>query len=658
MPEPAPFKVLASNKLVGFPDGNVISWCPHMDLLAVSMNQTLVWVFRPDNERVYAVNNRAPILSLCWSENGRFFALAGTDNLIKVYNANNGALVSTTTTTTEKPITLVSWCSVDIELSVTGGADQDQFLRLFKVDILKQMPKLLIESSSSDNLMLLKMTSLPYETTGVVSTTDSDKAIDYMFVVNQDTFLVTLNNFMKVADVPLPTEHELLRHSIGQGLFQQKLLLRDRQLALLMVQDLLLDIPEPNTRGWFMDTVDWASQLICISQHITDQIGAITKEAQDYLRVWDRHLLNYKDSLAVEDPDPAPFVMVSDLTRMVMTGQTPPSMKDYWVNAFGERGLMRLSSVGNTAYDNCRKVLFAQVILGCEKLLILLTHLEGLSLAARDLKQDNFGIDLEVVAAAVELAQTLAKQIYSFIWKLNDEQEGFNKFLNWLQIEVIEQLTKGESDPDAFLQAHPAVEFPSLPIIEYIEDSLLLPVFLNTFEIKTTDFDVLTGQDAEITSISANAENLGIEIGKLTSKIQASIALKFTLGDVTPLDLQCDGNLCDMQHCDTGLLVSAVSGNTVTVWHNGATQTHSFGTGIISYKMLGSLRLLVLYASNGYYLELLDISGEPRVLNRTQFEAVDAGAPLFMAINGTHNKTHIIGLVMNDSKKEYTVFEI
>lgn len=101
-------QILQVGKLIGIPDGNVLSCCPRMDLMAISMNKTSVWMFRFNGERVYSINNKARILELQWNSSGKFFAVSGTDNLIKIYETNTGALVNKFATNTSLPITLMT----------------------------------------------------------------------------------------------------------------------------------------------------------------------------------------------------------------------------------------------------------------------------------------------------------------------------------------------------------------------------------------------------------------------------------------------------------------------------------------------------------------------------------------------------------------------
>lgn len=76
--------------LLADPNG-IFTWCPHLNLIFVSMNKTSIWCYRINGERIYSINNKSYIKGVAFHK--QFFCLSGMDNLIKFYNSNNGQLV-------------------------------------------------------------------------------------------------------------------------------------------------------------------------------------------------------------------------------------------------------------------------------------------------------------------------------------------------------------------------------------------------------------------------------------------------------------------------------------------------------------------------------------------------------------------------------------
>lgn len=76
--------------LLSDPNG-IFTWCPHLNLIFVSMNKTSIWCYRINGERIYSINNKSFIKNIAF--HNQFFCLSGVDNLIKFYNSNNGQLV-------------------------------------------------------------------------------------------------------------------------------------------------------------------------------------------------------------------------------------------------------------------------------------------------------------------------------------------------------------------------------------------------------------------------------------------------------------------------------------------------------------------------------------------------------------------------------------
>lgn len=69
----------------------LFTWCPHLNLIFIGMNRTSVWCYRMNGERIYSINNKSAVRHIAF--HGEYFCLSGSDNLIKIYNANNGQLV-------------------------------------------------------------------------------------------------------------------------------------------------------------------------------------------------------------------------------------------------------------------------------------------------------------------------------------------------------------------------------------------------------------------------------------------------------------------------------------------------------------------------------------------------------------------------------------
>ncbi|GEQ71855.1 hypothetical protein JCM33374_g5541 [Metschnikowia sp. JCM 33374] len=677
-----PFETLASHKIVGFPDGNIISWCPQMDLLAVSMNLTSIWVFRLDGERVYSINNRAKILHLQWSHSGKFFVLSGTDNAIKVYDSNNGKLVNQFATSAALAITLVSWASINVPLSIAPDGEPAPYQDLFRVDILDKMPKLANEIDSSDaSSVSTTAKNAPYTSVSVTNTTDNDGAMDYLLVVSGDSCVsVTFNNLFTVSGIMLPKGFSFLKHGLSTDFFHQSLLVRDSA-SQLHLQDFRIDVTGPRKRSYFFDAIRWASQVISITNHINDQFRTLQTEAQEFLVLYDRYLSNYKDALYADVDVMTSFPsckeieekLVVDLGNMLLTGLVPSTTKDYWLNQLGDRGLIRLSTIGNNVYDNVRKVMFTQLILGSEKLIILLSYLESLSNTAEVMKEENYGISLESVKESVSVAQSLVKKIYGFIWRLNDEHEYFNQFLNWAKVEVVEKLSKEDNDPESFFAEHPTMDFKASSIMEYFSDFMFDSVLMSELDLDCSQNETLKKKhNPDNISVKSHITKLQNQLKTSLAKMEDFLAQKVIFEPAIPLNASSDGIQSDLEVFGDAKIITSVTNRTVSVTTicGGLFRTDIHFPGrIICHKLLCERTILILYEADETTrkFELFEFeanrgsvsSGDLRVLKSLAFDATTVvKKPAYMTINGIDKKSNIMALVLDESKKDYIIIRI
>lgn len=686
------FEILASHKIVGFPDGNIISWCPQMDLLAVSMNHTSIWVFRLDGERVYSINNRAKILHLQWSRSGKFFVLSGTDNAIKVYDSNNGKLVNQFATSADLPITLVSWASINIPHSISPDGVAAPFMEVSRVEILDGMPKLAneIDTSSVDGMDGIDGSNndnnnnnndTPYKSKLVTNTTENNASMDYLLVVSGDSNVsVTFNNLFTISGILLPNlDHKCLKHKMSHDFFKQSFLAHDSSSRLLL-QDFEIDVSGPRNRGYFFDTIRWASQLISILNHINDQFNIIKKDSTEFLTLYDRYLSNYKDSLYADIdvmtsfplPDEIEEKIVVDLGGMLLTGLIPISTKDYWLNQFGERGLMKLSTLGNTVYDNARKLAFTQLILGLEKLIIILSYLESLSKTADVMKEDDYGITLDKVQDAISLAQNLVKKIYAFIWKLNEEHEYFNQFLNWVQVEIIEKLSKEENDSESFFADHPTMDFKVSLIMEYFSDYLFDSVLIKELALDCSMHETLIKKEEPTESVNSIISQLQNAIKSSLTDMENSFAKKVVFKPTVPLDTLSEGKKSDLHIFKRDKLITSVDGNVLTVSRISSNTSKiiiTYPNRIICHKLIGEERLVILYLveDTNHRFDLIEIPSDSKAIQYTELNVLKSHEfgltspikrPAYMTINTIDDKSSSMVLILDESKKEYMVFRI
>ncbi|KAF3989547.1 hypothetical protein FT663_03573 [Candidozyma haemuli var. vulneris] len=654
-----------------------------MDLLAISMNKTSIWMFRFNGERVYSINNKAQVLDLQWNSSGRFFAVSSADHFINIYDTNTGDLVNKFATNTSLPITLMSWVSVKLDISI-GSERAMPFINMFKQDILKDLPKLshevnFFDTERAGGVISLQNASSKSQSMSIsaTNTNEDDSLLDYLLVVNSNSVLTaTFNNLFAVPDIELPENCKFIRHEVKDDFFNQYLL-AETSSGDLEVFKMEFGFPEARQRSYVLDILKYSSLLISMLNHITDQVAEMQKEAAAFITVFDRYLSNFKDAIAegsAESENPVEVTeddLVETLMAIVLMGVVPPHLKDFWLNQFGERGLLRISKLGNELYEATRKTAYAQVILAIEKIIIILSDLRGLCLAAQNIYDDSLGMTVSTLETSVELSKTLLKSFYEFIWDFNTEQESFNTFCNFVKVEIIERLSKEESE---FLKAHPEIEVSSTATVEYVDKYMTQSVLMSLLEIDSSKNDVIMTTEDKDVSLIKKLTDLKAEINQtLLPGIQEYIAKKANFKVIGTIPRSSSPGECQIILADENILVATSHSNSLTInSFGGAGQkstTIDFPSDIISYSLIAGSRALVLLKKSDNLSELVlfkvpDIGSDAKYLDLEIYQVVAFDGdgtipePAIMAVTKDPLSSGVTGCIFDKTKRNYSIIRI
>lgn len=440
------FRSISENKFIGTSDGNIISWCPTMDLLTITMNRMSLWVFRINGERVYSVNNRSPITEISWKPDGRSFALMGIDGICKIYDSNSGKLINTIEPGPGRlklNITqTIQWSDTKTRTARNSSSrSTSKFSGIFDIDISTQLPVLPTPHAYTSKVMVDDM---------------NQQGSDLLMIVDSCKSLsLTFHNIFTTDSIDMPKEGikkylKLASYSLDKLFFLVK---TDVPLS-MSTEVSLIEMNLNLVRSFQMEIILQCSKILAILEYMEETFEAIKPDLSSFLDNLDRHLSNFKDCL-YEDVDlttcfptlqEAEDKMSVALYDILVTNLIPEEQRDYWLNQFGERGLKKLQSLGQAAYALIRKIGFSQIISALERLIVILGRLEGISkwLDSENSKADsnNFGLSTEGISRSIEFASVLLKRTYEFIWEINEELKLFNFFMEWLKNVIIERLAK------------------------------------------------------------------------------------------------------------------------------------------------------------------------------------------------------------------------
>lgn len=687
-------RIRATNKFVGFSDGNILSWCPTMDLLAVSMNKMSIWVFRLNGERIYSLNNRAPILDISWNPDGKYFCLSGADGYCKIYDSCSGNLVNVVANK-QQSIDLINWCVYDIEGEEKNLAD------LFRIDILGQLPKLSLSYEWFGNqITQVANTDLNKSSFYLDQFNNSNNSkLNYLVSVNSKSQIsLTFNNLYTIDNIVLPTNLNYLSHASNKELFQQHFLALNNDTQRLELVVLLLGIPShSNCRHHFVNLITYLCKIVCLVGFVKEQISLVVSEVKPFFEFFDRHLSNLKDSLYESVDLTVHFPTDEELKQTIvecfyeifLTGMIPENLKDYFSNQFGERNWKRLYKMGNNLFDLIRKVFFNEIILSMERLIIILNHIKGSIIWFSNFGEEGdfffptFGLSTKCVEDTLKYCEEFLKMGYQIIWEVNEEQKYFNDFMNCVKAEILEKLAKADNMDSYYSSLK--MNYKKGDVIKYLNEYLFSSKLFRYFVLKECSFEVIRTNTNNLTydlvdgfSRLLQLLNGGILSGvanyvRSVSIFKTAISLSLLSHNPSPrLDFAADqshGIIASLNDRKNSLsLIKFDTKEQKTIIQ----KYFNVDDHVINYALYNGSEIIILYEKNSKchlgIFEVADIFSIPK--NECYLDMVDqkkeisfdatnqtnVRSPKYLTINGNQHRR--IGCVLDSNRQNYTIFNL
>ena len=429
---------------MGFSDGIVVSWCPVLNLLFVSMNKMSIWVYRLNGDRIYSINNRLIIRHIDFISDGSMFCVSGIDNTVKVYDSNSGKLVKVLYDF--RNIALVSW---NVHNYIPTGKFED----LYSIDIILQLPKLLLFPST----------------------------LNYLVIVDDTDITINFNNYLTVKH-KIDAGGEIVGHLHNNNLFKQVFVLKKENSHRFLCLNSKLSSLD---KKYLLTVIQSQCKLVALITHIESQFTQINDQIVPFLQLFDK----YFGLLLLEYPGEPKSVIKNYFANYILTGLIQKSSKDFWLNQFGERGYKRLSTIGNSCYDNLRKIIFSQIILAIERVTIIANELLGLAKWVISSENAfNFGLSPASLEKLLDVSGKLLKESYRYIQSINDEQALFNNFLDMTKHELIDKLTK-EDELEAYYKINKSFNYSQ--VLKYINQNMFHSILVPYSRIDTNDYEIL-----------------------------------------------------------------------------------------------------------------------------------------------------------------------
>ncbi|KAG7664971.1 uncharacterized protein J8A68_001499 [[Candida] subhashii] len=455
---------------------NGIIWCPCLNLIFMIMNKTSIWVYRINGERIYSINNKSIIKSICFNDNGKYFVTCGAgtstdgNGIIKIYDSNNGNLIKVLDLSFNK-IDFIQW-----NLHTNQDASQQS---LFDINLLNKLPKV----SSIDKQ-------------------EEGGLLEYLVIVDDsNNITLNFNKLLTITGIKLPQDYQILQQ-LKTGLFDQIFLVKhgDYNYKLLALKYNIVD------KNILIDVLIKLCQLIKYQDYVKSQLNDLYKQITPFIQLLDRYMSNLQSDIN--------YPIANYLNDILLTGLiTDESTKDFWLNQFGERGYKKLNKLGNSSYDLCRQVIYQHLISSNERMIILINDLKGISIWLKDSNsKDDLGLNKCIIQELISILKHQIKLYYKCLWDIQNEQKLFNQFLSWIKTSIIDRLSKEDEDQQ---EASDNASISISDILQYINGNLFNSVLCKYFPFE---------DDFETIRIGDPICNLIDEDNKLETKLKSLLS--------------------------------------------------------------------------------------------------------------------------------------
>ncbi|ODQ65854.1 hypothetical protein NADFUDRAFT_65701 [Nadsonia fulvescens var. elongata DSM 6958] len=696
---------------------SLISWCPTIDLLAVGESDGGLSMYRLGGQRVLHLSGaKQQIHAIAWRPDGKMFALTFTDGQCRLYDTNTGRplhnlrAVPGPRTNNEKAslgtqqASLLTWISTSEFL---GNRNLRLFDIFLDIDILASLPRLsslptsistttATSASASSSVFTARnaiedmiQTGINHGSNGdnyhrldllLTGSPNGDLALDIFGLFSVGTVSLapgTISGLAPTRPVQHSSTGDLLKHVFimqgGYGSSNSTLCFSSMEFGFI------------DKFGSYLHEVSTtSSKILALLAYIKEATAILIKETHSIQAL-------IKTMLSPLEANLGDDTLVSELYDALITG-TPDAAVQQWLYetlASGNcRAFKKWKKTSCQNYEMGRKVLFENLVPACDRVVVLLSRLNGLGQWKHRGKQ--LGLIPALMDHGIEAAAQSLKLCKKIIWEINDEYCHFNSFIAWLQVLIYEN----DSEKNAAIATDGLEDTKTMEVATYIT------VYLETDVLKLS-----------VASLQTTTEELWKCCLEAFESPKAAMRSKIKLGDrITLADNYRETSICRLRIVEShsasyayiilaeaaeSTLPSSETSQLVVSRVNLGDRLAPIGISRVSYD--NKWRLLAIefiddkeiiamfeegpsqtvlkafsYASLSYspitrtagvlsplvqYIEKLDLPSSVLVATRQrQFCHTEHFVPRGLAING--EKGRRIGCLLADHHQRYLVFDL
>lgn len=383
-----------------------ISWAPTLDLVVFApVTGDHVTLYRLSGQKVWSSNNRkrARAVYSTWKNDGKCFAVIYDDQSYQIFSTSTGKIVHTSE---PRKASHVTW--------LKGDQLQDQSVdtkNIMDIDVLRSLPRLL-PLPSGHQLFTKGPTGDPANIPIELFAEGTCNA----------EFHLDIYGFFPIGGPPAQSsdvEARIISINASKDLSRYFTLVKGKSGDLevicygtRLIQKLgPLHLPE-------VSLVPAMIHGAC--DYVKDGLNTLMKEIKSLQEISTKLF----SSVASMD------LLLNDLFCALISGVVGPELSS-WMEEVNESGFKKYSSTAYESYDNSRKILFENIIPGCERAIVLSSRLRGL--ARWKERGSVMGLNPEGLTSIIEKLSQVTKESHQFLWLMTTELELFKSFISWLE---------------------------------------------------------------------------------------------------------------------------------------------------------------------------------------------------------------------------------
>ncbi|RAK87373.1 anaphase-promoting complex component Cut20/Apc4 [Aspergillus costaricaensis CBS 115574] len=496
---------------------NILTYCPTMDLIALSSEDDELFVYRLNGQKVLGGNFKGDpyldeddgggeIRGLKWKNTGHLLSVACADNTIRVISAYSGKTVhhyaayqSDGESSPPVKVTCLGWGvnftdskaakrhlhdaagQVNVEDLLSPDNHPSKAAALLKADLPRELALLDVESS------LPKLSTLP--ATGSDDDVFSSRAsIDAIFhAISKsasdavDVLLVGFDDgtvHLRIFDC-FEIGSLQVGGSIGNSGPCQ--ILRHASHPLSSTHALLALAPEATSSPLHLLTLDLrfitrSGRYLSLLAHKTTQLQNLLRYISQVQRQIELEWKNaqelptrYMRSVNEDLQEKCHCDFVTAAYHLVVTGDCFEPLREFLVDIVGERGHKRWEKAVSSGYENVRRLTHECLLPALERCEVLLSRLIGLSKFYK--LSEVLGLETSDLTAIVETLDCLHLLAHHILIHANEELTQFSCFSRWLRHEIDMQSAEPMSQTlEELMEKTDMVEYPQT--LKYIRGAL------------------------------------------------------------------------------------------------------------------------------------------------------------------------------------------